>query len=458
MKNNIILVLFLLLSSGIVCSAGAQVSGLISAAPEESPDIAEGVQAALKGENITAETLFGEAMNKTPGSRPGGIAAAMAFANSRFGQQHFGKMRFWLEKTAEDFPGDPEAFLLLADIALMESRYLECSLLTDIAQKCLEKFNENPERKKTLQIHAEKISADLAESREKWDEAAEHWMRLNESAPDKEEYLYRLGLAQYRSGNKESALKSLSEAEKRGKEVLPALIVLAQLAAYDGKKEEAETLLVEAMQTEGENPKALVAAADLELVWNRLDLVKQYAEKAKEIDPQSIGAELTLGIVDLYSGNYDDAEKKFDRIYESFPNHSKAMLGLSLALCEQQDAKKLNRAFTIARRNVDQNPQSTDALSTLAWVLIQGQAVDEAEKILTRQFDAGDMNSPGAYYLAVLYFMQNRKEEAILFLQSALENDKNFPKRVAAKKLLERLIETDKEKSGKTSSTDFPPE
>lgn len=458
MKNSIAIVLFLLLLSGIVCSVKAQVPGLISAVSEELPEIAEGVQAALKGENETAEKLFSEAIKKSPGSQPGGINAAMTFANSRFGQQYFGKMRFWLEKTAEDYPDDPESFLLLADIALMESRYLECFLLTDLARKCLEKFNGNPERKISLRIHAERLSADLAESKGKWNEAIEHWKRLKELAPEKEEYSYRMGLAQFRSGDKESAFQSLSEAEVKSKDALPALIVLAQLAAFDGKKEEAEKLLAEAMENQSENSKALIAAADLELIWNQMDKVRQYAEKAKEIDPQSAGAELTLGIVDLYSGDYGNAEKKFDRVYESFPNHSKAMLGLAMALCEQQDPKKLNRAFTIARRNADQNPQSVDAFSTLAWVLVKGNALDEAEKILTRQFDAGEMNSPGAYYLAVVYSLQNRKDEAILFLQSALENNKNFPKRVAAEQLLEKLTKTDKENSEKETSTGLPAE
>jgi tetratricopeptide (TPR) repeat protein len=424
---------------------------LISGVPPEFPEVFDGVQAALKNENETAAKLFAEAVKKYPGSRPGGIDAAMAFSDPSFEFQFFGKMRFWLEKTAEDYPDDPEAFLLLADIALSENRYLECSMLADRALGSVGKLGGNPKRQLSLQIYVEKLRADVAENRERWEEAAKQLKKLSELEPEDAEHLYRLGLTQFRLGQKKEAIKTLSDAEKQNSKLLPALIVLARLSDQLGKMDEATNYLDEAVEKNGEDPRVLVAAADLELAWNRLDKVKEFAEKARKLDPNLPMAVMTLGIVDLYAGDFEKAEEKFMKITIANPNDSKAMIGLALALCEQNDAGQLRRAFIVAQQNAEQNPSSVDAQTTLAWVLVKAESFDKAEKILMRYFNANELNSPGAYYLAEIFSKQNRKEEAILFLKTALASNVNFPKRTAAENLLKSLTETPAANSDKSN-------
>ncbi|MDR2114819.1 MAG: tetratricopeptide repeat protein, partial [Planctomycetaceae bacterium] len=338
-------------------------------------------------------------------------------------------------------PDDPEAFLLLADIAISEARYLECSMLSKHALNLVEKFSVNPQRQHSLRMYGEKLLADIAERRNHWSEAVKQLTKLHELEPQNAEYLYRLGLVQFRLGQKDEAVKVLSQAETLDNKLLPALILLAQLSEQLGKNEEAAQYLTEAIEKNGDNPRVLIAAADLELIWNHLDKVKMFAEKAHQLDPNLSDAIITLGIVDLYAEDYEKAEEKFTKIADAQPNNSEAMIGLSLALCEQNDAQQLRRAFTLAKRNADQNPYSVDAQTTLAWVLIQVNSLDEAEKILMRYFNANELNSPGAYYLAVIFSKQNRKDEAILFLKTALAENINFPKRTAAEKLLKTLTE-----------------
>lgn len=433
-----------LLGYSIFCAAEfsfAQLELLHVPLESKNPEVADGVHAALKGDNKTAEKHFAEALKKNPGSRPGGIDASMAFADPEFEQQHFGKLRFWLEKTAEDFPDDPESFLLLAKIALSEQRRVESFLLTEHAVQLLDHLNGEPDRKKTLEIQAVSLRADIAEDREQWMRATEYLKYLIELDPENANHLYRLGLAQFRGGDRESAIRSLTEAETKNERILPPLVVLAQLAEFDGNREESQKILAEALEQGGEDVRVLLAAADLELLWNHPDKVRQYAEKAQQIDPDSADAETMLGISDLYAGDYPAAEARFARVFESLPNDFKAMTGLALALCEQEDLRKLRRAFILAKQNADNHPRSIDSLTTLAWVLIKAGNLDEAEKILTRQFESGQMNSPGAYYLAVVYAQQNRKKDAIIFLKSSLENNVNFPKRTAAESLLRELTE-----------------
>lgn len=411
----------------------------MSGVPPEHPEVVEGIRAALKGENEKADKFFAEAMEKNPGSRPGGIDAAMAFMDEKYDFQFYGKMRAWLERTAEDYPDDPEAYFLLADIAQFQNRYFECKLLTDHGLAMVEKLDVNKPRQLSLRIYGENVLAKLAEQQERWAVAEEHYRKLIELEPDNAEHLYKLGIVQFRLGRQEEALKSLAAAEAKNSRLLPPGIVLAQLSDSEGKTDEAVKFLDEVLKTHGKDVRVLCAAADLELKWNHLDKARVLAEKARKIDLSAVDPLLTLGILDLYDGNFTEAESKFMTIIESLPEDSRAMAGLALALAEQNEPRQLRRAFSIAKENVDKNPNSVDAQTTLAWVLIRADSLDEAEKILLRHFDAQELNSPGAYYYAVLMVKQNRKDEAKKFLRAALETQTNFPKRIAAKQLLQAL-------------------
>jgi len=415
--------------------------GLVSPEPPENIEVAKGVEAALKGDVADAEKFFAVAVAKKPGSRPGGIDAAMAFADPTFDQHHFGRLRFWLEKTTDDYPNDPEAFLLLGDMALSEGRLLETKMLAELAAKLVEKFDVDVRRQKSLRIYAEKLLAGVCEQKKNWNEARKRFTTLCELDPTSGEHSYRLGLVLYRLGLKDDAVQSLTEAASKNADVPPPLIVLAQLAEAEGKTDEAVKLLAEALEKDGENLRALIAAADLELRWNHLPKVRELVEKAHKIDPTAVAPRMTLGIVDLYDGKFEDAEEKFAAIVAVLPEDVSALIGLTLALCEQTDVNQLRRAYTYAKANADKNPESVDAQVTLAWVYVKANYPAEAEKILTQLFDVGDLNSTGAYYLAVVYVQQNRKDEAVMFLKNALTMKGNFPKRMAAEMLLKSLTE-----------------
>ncbi|MDR2114985.1 MAG: hypothetical protein LBP87_01240, partial [Planctomycetaceae bacterium] len=72
-------IIFFVFSIFSMDSMNFQLSGqeerLYSGVLPQNPEIFEGVQAAMKGENEVAEKLFTEAMKKQPGSRPGGVNA-----------------------------------------------------------------------------------------------------------------------------------------------------------------------------------------------------------------------------------------------------------------------------------------------------------------------------------------------------------------------------------------------
>ena len=59
-----------------------------------------------------------------------------------------------LERSVMEVPGDPEAYLILAEQAVQEGRFIEAESLYDKAIGLIDKFSENPKRKRNFQIAA----------------------------------------------------------------------------------------------------------------------------------------------------------------------------------------------------------------------------------------------------------------------------------------------------------------
>ncbi|MGL4593350.1 MAG: tetratricopeptide repeat protein [Thermoguttaceae bacterium] len=417
-----------------------QSNQLIQATPPNNPLLLEGIRAALRGENDEAARLFAEANQN--GIRPGGIDAALAFTDPSFEYSAFRKLRFWLEKTAEDYPNDPEAFLLLAKIALDEERYFESTMLVDRAIPLIENYHSNALRQIEMSIEAAHIRAKISEQKEQWQETVVRLQELIRLEPNNAQNWCRLGLAQFRLGETEAAIQSLNMANQKDANILPASVLLAQFSEYNGNRELAERFLKEAMEMQSDNPQVLLAAADLELRWNRIDEAQKNIIKAQTMLPDSPEVEAFLGLLDLYKNEYENAEKHFTAALQLNPEQYRSIIGLALSLSEQNDAAQLRRALTILRSHLSRNPNSVDAKTTLAWILMKMDQVEESEKLLLRLFDANELNSAGGYTLASIYSRQNRKKEAILFLKSILESSTNFPKRIEAEKLLKELEAT----------------
>ena len=73
-----------------------------------------------------------------------------------------------LEKTALEIPGDPEAYLILAEQAVQQGRFIEAESLYDKSLQIIEKFSENQKRKRKFQIGARAGRASVYERRKDW--------------------------------------------------------------------------------------------------------------------------------------------------------------------------------------------------------------------------------------------------------------------------------------------------
>jgi len=174
--------------------------------------------------------------------------------------------------------------------------------------------------------------------------------------------------------------------------------------------------------------------------WEKIPEAKKYAEQARQLKPDSLEAQAMCGLIALYEKNYEQAEKYYEAILKEEPGNFYGLNGLALALCEQQDQTKVGMALAYAKRNAEANPQSIDALSTYAWALFKSGQIDQAENILKNVQNSGVISAAGAYYFAEIKQRKGENEQAAILANAALSTKNNYPKKVAAQELLQKLL------------------
>ncbi len=101
-----------------------------------------------------------------------------------------------------------------------------------------------------------------------------------------------------------------------------------------------------------------------------------------QLDAKSLRAKLLSGLIALFQKDYKAAELYFESAVLQSPKDSGASNNLALALIEQKDEAKRDRALQYAEANVQQYPKWAEGYSTYGWVLYKLGRLDEAEKAL----------------------------------------------------------------------------
>ena len=86
--------------------------------------------------------------NNNPKLPPPGVMMAMLWLNVN----QLLPARAELEQTTAKFPTDPEAYLMLADLAFQDRRVTDSAVLFDRATQLTTAFEENPKRKRDFEI------------------------------------------------------------------------------------------------------------------------------------------------------------------------------------------------------------------------------------------------------------------------------------------------------------------
>lgn len=444
-------------------NANAQTNAIAQANSNEEesadPRTLKAIDLYTSGDVSGAYDLFKKIYDENPDSDPPGVLLALLHSHAG----NFPDMRRALEQTAEDYPGDPEAYLQLANIDVKESRFLEALLLIERAEKLLDSYKENcpgtKERFDYLREEALAARANLAERRERFEEAKALTQKALEINPENAQSYWNLGYLSMKLRDYDAAEIAFDEAAKRNPDLWPGwLQVAAGLDRAD---------LVDEGKARFEAKKELVAKAPKDqkaqvariyLRWNMLDEAREIVEGlAQENDETNIDRWILAGWLALYVGKYVAAEGFFRNATIVDQENFEASNGLALALLDQKNKEKLVRARTIATKNYHAYPDNPEAAVTYAWTLFLTGNGKEANEIFGPMLSSGKMTATVAYYLAEIANTRGDKDMAKTLLRLALSQKSNFPKRAAALEL-QAILDGPKDQEEPSPFDDFDDE
>ncbi len=426
--------------------------------PGASPEAEAAVDAYLAGNPDLAYRLLKELYDANPDSDPPGVMLALLYSNN----ERFLEMRRELEKTAEDYPGDPEAFLQLAGIDVREGRYLEAALLLERADKLnVEYAARFPESTRIdyLREEALNVRALLAERRERYDEAAELTQKVVDANPKNVQARWNLGYLAVKRNRLDDAEKAFDEAAALDERLWPGWLQTATtLDAEDRLDEAFERLQAQGALIETAARRERAQLARLYLRWNKLDEAAALVGELEAEGKNDFDGWALRGWVALYAGGYAVAEDAFRRATFVDGTSFEASNGLALALLDQRNKEKLAQARAIAAKNYRTYPDSQDAAATYAWTLFLSGAAREADAIFGPMLESGEFSPTVAYYLAEIANVREDKSLALTLLDLALRSKGNFPKRAAAVELRKIIAPEKKEENVETPEAEKSPE
>ena len=329
-------------------------------------------------------------------------------------------VRVSLEMATEESPDDPEAFLLLGEIALRRGELTVAELLFQKAETLLAAYQANPERAKKLSLTLLKDRITVARNRSRWTQMQELLGALLKAEGETPENCRLIGVSFFELEKEDSAKSWFARADQLAPgKGLPADGMMAQLYLNKGKTEAARESLKNALAANPKSIEVLNTYLAFSLGENDNATVGQIADQLYAADPKNPAVLRSCGIAALYQEDYAGAEKLFQEALAAQPTDTEITNGLALALCEQNDPEKAKLALQHAASNLQKQGNNREFLATFGWTL----------------YRSGDKEKA----LQVMLSDRGEKETAKKLLGAALSNKTPFFKRKAAQALLDQL-------------------
>jgi lipoprotein NlpI len=372
---------------------------------------------------------------------PPRIVMANMFAQAKLGDA----VLVNLELATEETKDDPEAYLLLGEIALKQRHLTAAELLLKDASEKIEHYSANPVRRKNLTNSLYRVLTDLYETRQRWTQMEQCIDSQIKFDGQNANLLRRKGIAVFRQNRDDEAKQLLLQADQLdntkepAQKGLPADAIMSQLYLTRGDKDNARKALEAALAVYPKSKEILALSVRMKISDDNLNEAIPLAQQLLEADPTSAAAKRLRATVALYAQEYELAERLFQELLLESPTDTQAQNGLALALCEQNSQDKKKRALEYAADNVRKHQSNSEFWGTLGWVQFNVNALEDAAKSLQQSVASGSMNADTAYYLAQLHAKSNRNDDAKQLLELALKNNNQFPKRREASRLLRDL-------------------
>jgi tetratricopeptide (TPR) repeat protein len=241
-------------------------------------------------------------------------------------------------------------------------------------QKTLLEQNPSPEIYREI--------ADTLRRLEQYAEAAETLEKMLEKYPGEKNARFLTALAEFhrRAGNNAAALKAAEQAFKIEPNDGDLQILLADLMGNAGKADEALDILRKATKNEPENPRYKFVLGGMlakfghneEAIKLFQDLLKRHANDENLVKI----AHSNLSIIYVNQGDYAKGEAELEILFQRTPEDAGVNNDLGYLYAEQ--GKNLEKAESMIRKAVREEPERAAYLDSLGWVLFKRGKIKDA--------------------------------------------------------------------------------
>jgi tetratricopeptide (TPR) repeat protein len=263
-------------------------------------------------------------------------------------------------------------------------------------------------------------------------------------APRPPALIYTLkGRAQFATGDRAGALKSLREALIRDPKSVDSLLLMAEIHASEGEHAESLELLKRANAQQGNSATILRPLVIEAMKAGELNTASRAGRLLADSASENVDDQYLAAAAMLEGKDFATASSIFAKYVILRPEDSKGFLGLGIAeLAQQHDAearKALERALQIdpkladaeyqlaivadhqsatteelhhLERTIQLQPAHAKGLDKLGRQYLQAGDVEKADAVLERSVAADPNNSQSQYDLALVLAKMGKTEEA----------------------------------------------
>ena len=207
-----------------------------------------------------------------------------------------------------------------------------------------------------------------------------------------------------------------------------------KILAAEGKWDAAQVELHKTLQLDPN----LVAAYDL-LVQSYL-ATNKVAQAINELQaqlaktPNNAQVLLTLALLYERTGNFPQARDAYEKLLAISPNYVPALN--NLAFLDAEHLNDLDKAYDLARKAHDLQPQDAAAADTLGWVLYKRGDYQQALAILQESAEKLPDSPEIQFHLGMTAYMMGQTDLAKVALRKAAGAAKDFPGKDESKRRL----------------------
>lgn len=358
-----------------------------------------------------------------------------------------------LENSVAKTPSDPEAYLLLGNLAASEGRLTEAFLLFIAVRKRCADSDDSDLRNSSMIIGSQRGLAAVAMGRSDWttaEKAIRNWVKFAPKSADALTQLGQVLFYQRRFSDAYEAMKQayqLDPASPRP-EINMALLYEELVALGDvAKHKNARNAMQSAAKEDPDNLVTRLAIARWALETCEVDMALANATAALKIDAQSFEAKLLLALAARHKKDFVIAERVLLEAHAQAPADFVAISQLVLVLAAQDDAAKLRLALEYAQLNARANseieqPGGREAAVALGWVMLRVGQTQAAAAQVQAAVNAGPLSDEGAHFAAHVLAKTGEPDVARQLLSPVMKHKRCFPSRKDAEALFAKLSQS----------------